>query len=171
MVSFAKAHHVALIVSDYQRSKRFYTEVLGLKVLKETLRAERQSYKLDLEIPGGLQLELFSFPSPPPRPTQPEAAGLRHLAFAVVDLAAAVANLNAAGVETEAVRVDEVTGAKFTFFRDPDGLPLELYEVTPQWLCPTCRSVLTEMSACGSTQYFCEECRSLVSRSKRIAQV
>jgi glyoxylase I family protein len=171
MVSFAKAHHVALIVSDYQRSKQFYTEVLGLKVLKETLRAERRSYKLDLEVPGGLRLELFSFPDPPARPTEPEAAGLRHLAFAVVDLAAAAADLNVNGVATEPVRIDEVTGARFTFFRDPDGLPLELYEVTPKWLCPTCRSVLTEMSACGSTQYFCEECRSLVSRSKRIAEI
>lgn len=169
MVPFLRAHHVALIVSDYPRSKAFYTEVLGLKVLKETYRADRQSYKLDLEVPGGLQLELFSFPQPPARVSNPEAAGLRHLSFAVADVPATVAELTALGVAVEPVRIDEGTGARFTFFRDPDGLPLELYEVTPKWLCPTCRSVLTEMSACGSTQYFCEECRSLVSRSKRIA--
>lgn len=168
MISLTRAHHVALIVSDYPQSKDFYTRILGLKVLAETWRAERQSYKLDLEVPGGLQIELFSFPSPPPRPTRPEAAGLRHLCFAVEDLAASVAALTAEGVATEPVRTDELTGSRFTFFFDPDGLPLELYEVRPRWLCPTCRSVLTEMTACGSTQYFCEECRSLVSRSKRL---
>jgi glyoxylase I family protein len=121
-------HHVAVICTDYARSKRFYTEVLGLPVVRETLREERSSYKLDLALPGGGQVELFSFPDPPPRPTQPEAAGLRHLAFSVADLDAAVAALTAAGVAVEAVRVDPTTGQRFTFFADPDRLPLELYE-------------------------------------------
>lgn len=121
-------HHVALIVSDYARSKHFYTQVLGLAVVCETYRAARDSYKLDLALPGGAQLELFSFPSPPPRPTRPEACGLRHLALAVADLDASIAHLQAHGVAVEPVRVDELTGRRFTFFADPDGLPLELYE-------------------------------------------
>lgn len=121
-------HHVAVICTDYERSKRFYTQVLGLAVVRETLRAERSSYKLDLALPGGGAVELFSFPDPPPRPTRPEAAGLRHLAFSVADLDAAVAALGAQGVAVEPVRVDGTTGQRFTFFADPDGLPLELYE-------------------------------------------
>lgn len=121
-------HHVALIASDYARSKRFYTEVLGLKVVAETYRAARDSYKLDLEVPGGVRLELFSFPDPPTRVSRPEAAGLRHLAFATADLDAAVARLASFGVACEPVRVDELTGRRFTFFFDPDQLPLELYE-------------------------------------------
>jgi glyoxylase I family protein len=124
-------HHVAVICSDYARSKRFYTEVLGLAVIDENWRAERRSWKLDLAIPGGGQIELFSFPEPPARPSAPEAAGLRHLAFAVEDLDAMVVLLEDAGVEVEDVREDPYTGARFTFFRDPDGLPLELYEVEP----------------------------------------
>jgi len=124
-------HHVALIAADYARSKHFYTEVLGLRVLCETYRAERDSYKLDLVLPDGAQLELFSFPAPPPRPTRPEACGLRHLAFAVPDLDAAVAHLGRHGVAVEPVRLDELTGRRFTFFADPDGLPLELYESAP----------------------------------------
>jgi glyoxylase I family protein len=122
-------HHVAVICSDYARSKRFYTEVLGLAVIDENWRAERKSWKLDLAVPGGGQVELFSFPEPPARPSSPEAAGLRHLAFAVEDLDAMVELLEDAGVEVEDVREDPYTGARFTFFRDPDGLPLELYEV------------------------------------------
>ena len=121
-------HHVAVIAADYERSKRFYTEVLGLRVVRETHRTERASSKLDLELPSGDAVELFSFPDPPPRPTRPEAVGLRHLAFAVDDLDAAVAALEAEGVAVEAVRVDATTGLRFTFFADPDGLPLELYE-------------------------------------------
>jgi glyoxylase I family protein len=121
-------HHVALICSDYARSKRFYTELLGCVVLDEHYRAERDSYKLDLDLPDGTRLELFSFPTPPPRPTRPEACGLRHLAFAVDDVAAWQTYLTAAGVVTEAIRVDEYTGRRFLFFADPDGLPLELYE-------------------------------------------
>jgi glyoxylase I family protein len=118
-----------VICSDYARSKRFYTEVLGLAVIDENWRPERKSWKLDLAVPGGGQIELFSFPEPPARPSGPEAAGLRHLAFAVEDLNAMVELLEDAGVEVEDVRLDPYTGARFTFFKDPDGLPLELYEV------------------------------------------
>jgi glyoxylase I family protein len=121
-------HHVALICSDYQASKRFYTEVLGLQIVSEVHRAERNSYKLDLALPDGTQLELFSFPNPPPRPSYPEARGLRHLAFSVTDLDAAVTHLQSHGITVEPVRTDEHTGKRFTFFADPDGLPLELYE-------------------------------------------
>lgn len=122
-------HHVALIGSDYARSKRFYTELLGCTVLDEHYRAERDSWKLDLALPDGTRLELFSFPDPPPRPSRPEACGLRHLAFAVDDVADWQSYLNAAGVATEAIRMDEYTGRRFLFFADPDGLPLELYEI------------------------------------------
>ena len=121
-------HHIAIICADYARSKAFYSEVLGLEVIREVYRAERDSYKLDLAVRGQYVIELFSFPTPPPRPTQPEAQGLRHLAFAVADVAAASRYLAAHGVVCEPVRVDEFTGRRFTFFSDPDGLPLELYE-------------------------------------------
>jgi glyoxylase I family protein len=124
----SRIHHAAIICSEYERSKRFYTEVLGLRIVAEVFRAERSSYKLDLALPDGAQLELFSFPNPPARPSYPEACGLRHLAFEVPDLGACVADLLALGVAVEAVRVDEYTGQRFTFFADPDGLPLELYE-------------------------------------------
>jgi glyoxylase I family protein len=120
-------HHVAIIASDYEVSKRFYQKVLGLRMIREVYRAERQSWKCDLAI-GEAQIELFSFPDPPPRPTSPEARGLRHLAFAVEALEPVIARLAAAGVAAETVRVDPTTGQRFTFFRDPDGLPLELYE-------------------------------------------
>lgn len=123
-----RLHHAAIICADFERSKRFYTEVLGLAVVAETWRAARQSWKLDLALPDGSQVELFSFPGAPPRPSYPEAQGLRHLAFVVGDLDAAVASLRGQGVEVEAIRVDELTGARFTFFADPDGLPLELVE-------------------------------------------
>lgn len=128
-MSIAGVHHVAVICSDYERSKRFYTEVLGLSVIDENWRAGRGSWKLDLAVPGGGQIELFSFPDPPARPSTPEAAGLRHLAFAVEDLDAMVGRLETAGVAVEEVRADPYTGARFTFFKDPDGLPLELCEV------------------------------------------
>ncbi|MBU2963134.1 VOC family protein [Citreicella sp. C3M06] len=121
-------HHVAIICSDYALSRAFYVDTLGLTILNEALREERQSWKLDLAIPGGGQIELFSFPAPPPRPSRPEAQGLRHLAFTVPDVAAAKQTLEAAGVAVEPIRVDEFTGKRFTFFNDPDGLPLELYE-------------------------------------------
>jgi glyoxylase I family protein len=123
-----RTHHVAVICSNYARSRRFYTEVLGLEVVAETYREARRSYKLDLRLPDGTQVELFSFPDPPARPSYPEACGLRHLAFEVADVAAAVAHLEACGVRVEPVRVDDYTGKRFTFFADPDGLPLELYE-------------------------------------------
>ncbi|GAB3850021.1 VOC family protein [Hymenobacter terrigena] len=128
MLPLLGLHHVALICSDYAASKRFYTDILGLEILAETYRADRESYKLDLAINGQYLIELFSFPSPPPRPSYPEAAGLRHLAFAVPDVAAAIRHLEAHGVACEPVRVDELTGRRFTFFADPDGLPLEFYE-------------------------------------------
>lgn len=123
-----RVHHVAVICSDYVASRRFYTEVLGLRVVAEQYRAARRSHKLDLALPDGTQIELFSFPDPPPRVSQPEARGLRHLAFEVDDVVAAKADLEARGVAVEPVRVDEATGRRFTFFADPDGLPLELYE-------------------------------------------
>ena len=121
-------HHVAIIASDYARSKRFYADVLGLRVVAEHYRAGRDSWKLDLALPDGTQVELFSFLSPPPRVSRPEACGLRHLALRVADLDVAVAHLYKHGVECEPVRVDEYTGRRFTFFADPDDLPLELYE-------------------------------------------
>lgn len=124
-------HHVAVICGDYARSKAFYTEVLGLKIIAENHRPERDSWKLDLALPGGGQIELFSFPDAPPRPTRPEAQGLRHLCFSVGDLDRAVAELEAKGIAVEPIRVDPHTGARFTFFADPDGLPLELYEDRP----------------------------------------
>ncbi|MEU6562765.1 SMU1112c/YaeR family gloxylase I-like metalloprotein [Nocardia nova] len=124
-----RVHHVAVIASDYQRSKAFYTEVLGLRVIAENYRAERHSWKLDLALADGTRIELFSFPDPPARPSRPEACGLRHLAFAVDDVEAALAELRGRGVAVEQVRVDEYTGQRFAFFADPDGLPLELYEV------------------------------------------
>ena len=123
-----RVHHIALICTDYDASKRFYTDVLGLRIIREVYRAERQSYKLDLALAGQYVIELFSFPNPPPRPSQPEAAGLRHLAFAVDDVDAALARLQQQGVACEPVRVDEFTGRRFTFLADPDGLPIELYE-------------------------------------------
>ena len=123
-----RLHHAAIICSDYAASKRFYTQVLGLPVIGEHWRAERRSWKLDLGLPDGSQVELFSFEGAPARPSYPEARGLRHLAFAVADVAAAKTHLEAQGVTVEAIRVDEYTGRRFTFFADPDDLPLELYE-------------------------------------------
>jgi glyoxylase I family protein len=127
-MEITRVHHVAVICSDYPRSKHFYAEILGLRIVAETYRAARQSYKLDLEIPGGAQIELFSFPGSPKRHSYPEACGLRHLAFEVRDLEECIAELEAKGVAVEPPRVDELTGKRFTFFADPDGLPLELYE-------------------------------------------
>lgn len=123
-----RLHHAAIICSNYTVSKHFYTETLGLTILAEHYRADRASYKLDLALPDGTQIELFSFPNAPVRPSYPEARGLRHLAFAVSDIAAAKTALELKGVAVEAVRTDEYTGQRFVFFADPDDLPLELYE-------------------------------------------
>lgn len=125
---FKRIHHVAIICTDYTVSKNFYVNILGLTVVQEVYRAERKSYKLDLSVNGLYQIELFSFENPPERPSRPEAAGLRHLAFEVDDVAAVAVALNGKGVVTEELRIDEYTGKKFTFFTDPDGLPLEIYQ-------------------------------------------
>ncbi|EEW10015.1 SMU1112c/YaeR family gloxylase I-like metalloprotein [Vibrio mimicus] len=123
-----RIHHAAIICSDYPRSKAFYTEILGLRVVAENYRAARDSYKLDLALPDGSQIELFSFPNAPERPSFPEAQGLRHLAFVVDDMAEIKAQLEQKGVSVEPIRIDEYTGKAYTFFADPDGLPLELYQ-------------------------------------------
>lgn len=129
MLTLNRVHHVAIICSDYQVSKAFYTEILGFKILKEVYRPERDSYKLDLKVNDLYQIELFSFPDPPKRLSQPEACGLRHIAFEVNDIESAVADLRDKGLNTENVRTDEYTGKRFVFFEDPDRLPIELYEI------------------------------------------
>ncbi|RAJ85743.1 glyoxylase I family protein [Chitinophaga dinghuensis] len=123
-------HHIAIICSDYERSKAFYRDVLGLRVIREVYREERDSWKLDLAIGDQYVIELFSFPNPPARVSRPEAQGLRHLAFAVTDIDEAVQDLQSKGITPEPVRIDPHTNQRFTFFADPDGLPLELYEVS-----------------------------------------
>lgn len=128
MIGLKTIHHVAIICSDYAKSRDFYTSVLGLKILAEHYRKERDSYKLDLAIDDHYVIELFSFPDPPARVSRPEARGLRHLAFVVNDIEKSVEELKTKGVVTEPIRIDEYTGKKFTFFSDPDGLPLELYQ-------------------------------------------
>ncbi|MBE5107742.1 VOC family protein [Bacillus thuringiensis] len=127
-MNICRVHHVAIICSNYEVSKNFYTRILGFKAINEVYRAERDSYKLDLCVGEEYQIELFSFPHPPERKSFPEAAGLRHLAFAVTHIEESVKHLNRYGVKTESIRIDEITGKKFVFFQDPDGLPLELYE-------------------------------------------
>ena len=128
MLRLNRVHHIAIIVSDYTRSKDFYTRVLGFNIIREVYREARDSYKLDLALADDYIIELFSFPSPPPRVSRPEATGLRHLAFEVDDLDATVAHLNTHSVLSEPIRVDEFTGKRFTFITDPDNLPLEFYE-------------------------------------------
>jgi glyoxylase I family protein len=123
-----RIHHAAIICSNYEVSKRFYTEILELKVIAEHYRESRKSCKLDLALPDGSQIELFSFADAPPRLSYPEARGLRHLAFAVDDVAVCKARLESKNVAVEAIRIDEYTNKRFVFFTDPDGLPLELYE-------------------------------------------
>ncbi|AHK18166.1 VOC family protein [Yersinia similis] len=132
MLAINKIHHIAIICSDYQASKRFYCEVLGFNLISEVYREERDSWKADLALHGQYTIELFSFPSPAPRPSRPEACGLRHLAFQVDDIDLALRELAVAGVVCEAVRIDPYTQSRFTFFNDPDGLPLELYELKPE---------------------------------------
>lgn len=121
-------HHIAIICSNYELSKDFYTKVLGFEIIHEAYREQRQSYKLDLKIDDNTQIELFSFPNPPERPSTPESCGLRHLAFSVKDIDAVVSYLAENGVLCEPIRIDEYTGKRFTFFADPDKLPLEIYE-------------------------------------------
>lgn len=128
-MQLVKIHHIAIICSDYRRSKHFYTQVLGLPVIHETFRAERNSYKLDLAVGNQAQIELFSFPDTPERISQPEARGLRHLAFQVENIDQVVEELATHQVLCEPIRVDTITGKRFTFFADPDKLPLELYEI------------------------------------------
>jgi glyoxylase I family protein len=128
MLRLNKIHHIAIICRDYEKSKTFYTDVLGFTIIEETYRAERQSYKLDLALNGQYVIELFSFPNPPERPSRPEAAGLRHLAFEVTNLEEAVAHLESHQIPVEPIRRDEITGKYFTFFSDPDQLPLEFYQ-------------------------------------------
>lgn len=124
---FKMIHHVAIIASNYEQSKHFYVDLLGFEVIRENYRKECDSYKLDLKI-GESEIELFSFPNSPKRPSYPEACGLRHLCFKVEDIDLAVKELNEKGIQTEPIRIDEYTNKKYVFFSDPDGLPLELYE-------------------------------------------
>ena len=128
MLGLKNVHHIAIICSDYERSKTFYTEVLGCSIVLETFRKERNSYKLDLTVNGTYIIELFSFVNPPARPSGPEACGLRHLAFSVDNIETSIEFLKSKGVTCEAIRIDTLTDKRFTFFADPDGLPLELYE-------------------------------------------
>ena len=123
-----KIHHIAIICSNYDVSKQFYTAVIGLEILNETYRAERDSFKLDLALNGNYVVELFSFPNPPKRPSRPEATGLRHLAFEVNNLTEVVFKMNSLNIDIEPIRIDEFTNKKFTFIADPDGLPIEFYE-------------------------------------------
>jgi glyoxylase I family protein len=128
MLQINHIHHIAIICSDYQKSKHFYTQILGFEILNEVYRAERQSYKLDLSVNGLYQIELFSFPNPPTRTSRPEACGLRHLAFEVNDVTETRAFLLSQNVDSEEIRIDEFTNKAFFFMEDPDGLPIEFYE-------------------------------------------
>ncbi|MEM6402002.1 MAG: VOC family protein [Cyanobacteria bacterium P01_D01_bin.116] len=124
-----RINHVAIICSNYEVSKKFYTEVLGFSIIKETFRDSRNSYKLDLQVGKNDQIELFSFSQPPRRASNPEACGLRHLSFEVNDIEETVRYLKSHNLEVEDIRIDEITGKRFTFFKDPDDLPLEVYEM------------------------------------------
>ncbi|KDN56349.1 SMU1112c/YaeR family gloxylase I-like metalloprotein [Flavobacterium seoulense] len=129
MIQLKNIHHIAIICSDYEKSKYFYTEILGLEIVREVYREERKSYKLDLALNGNYCIELFSFPNPPERTSRPEARGLRHLAFAVENLDQTVSFLNSKNIHAELIRIDEFTGKRFTFIADPDNLPIEFYEL------------------------------------------
>ena len=128
MLKLNKVHHIAIICSDYERSKKFYTEILGFIIINETFREERNSYKLDLSLNGNYLIELFSFPNSPARVSRPEACGLRHLAFEVDDIQQTCSYCMNKGLTIEEIRTDEITGKRFTFSADPDGLPIEFYE-------------------------------------------
>lgn len=129
MLNLHSLHHIAIICSDYEQSKTFYTKILGFTIIQEVYRAERDSYKLDLALNGTYLIELFSFPDPPKRVSRPEACGLRHLAFAVENIDESIAFLVKSGVSPEPIRTDENTEKRFTFFADPDDLPIELYQI------------------------------------------
>ena len=128
-LGITQVHHIAVICSDYARSKAFYTEVLGLAIIQEVYREARDSYKLDLALNGQYIIELFSFPNPPARPSRPEACGMRHLAFQVENLDLVVQEIQAQNLPIEPIRIDEFTGKRFTFMADPDDLPIEFYEI------------------------------------------
>lgn len=128
MLSLNKVHHIAIICSNYEKFKHFYTAILGLEIKNEVYRKERESYKLDLTLNGIYIIELFSFPNPPSRLSQPEAMGLRHLAFEVDNVSTSVKSLKTKGIQVEDIRIDTITGKQFTFFEDPDGLPIEIYQ-------------------------------------------
>jgi glyoxylase I family protein len=127
-MKLSKIHHIAIICSNYERSKHFYVNILGLEVIHEHYREDRNSYKLDLKVGDHCQIELFSFENPPKRLSFPEACGLRHLAFEVENINESIAELQEHGIDIEPIRIDPITGKRFTFFQDPDGLPIELYE-------------------------------------------
>jgi len=127
-VKLTGIHHVAIIVSDYAASRDFYVNKLGFEVIRENIRPEKRDVKLDLRVDEHTELEIFGMENPPLRVTNPEACGLRHLAFHVEDIEAAVAELAHKGIPCEPLRVDPYTGNRMTFFRDPDGLPLELQQ-------------------------------------------
>lgn len=129
MLNLKSLHHIAIICSDYEKSKKFYTEILGFTIIQEVYRAERDSFKLDLALNGTYLIELFSFPDPPQRVSRPEACGMRHLAFAVENIEESIGFLIKSGINPEPIRTDENTGKRFTFFADPDNLPIELYEI------------------------------------------
>jgi glyoxylase I family protein len=130
-MNISKIHHVAIICSNYEVSKHFYTDILGCSIIAENYREERDSYKLDLAVNGNYAIELFSFPNPAMRPSRPEGTGLRHLAFQVDDLDVTISWLAKNQVPAEPVRIDEFTGSRFTFIADPDDLPIEFYEILP----------------------------------------
>lgn len=125
---FNRIHHIAIICSNYPRSKHFYVDLLELEIVRESYREDRKSFKLDLQVGDQYQIELFSFPDPPARVSDPEGCGLRHIAFEVGSVRDMAQRLSARGVEVEPIRIDEATHKSFTFFRDPDGLPIEIYE-------------------------------------------
>lgn len=128
-MNIKRIHHVAILTDYFEKSKKFYTEILGFKIVAETYRKQRKSFKLDLAINGEYQIELFSFPEFRERQSFPEAKGLRHLAFAVDNLDEAVNELISKKVILEEIRMDELTNKRFCFFYDPNGQPLELYEI------------------------------------------
>lgn len=130
MLNLQAVHHVAIICSDYKQSKKFYVEILGFEIINEVYRKDRDSWKLDLSLQGHYTIELFSFPNPPKRVSQPEALGLRHLAFVINNIEEGIEHLERNQISTETIRIDPYTGKKFAFFNDPDGLPLELYELS-----------------------------------------